>query len=674
MHDPYLYLEEIDSKESVTWAQEQTAKAVSHLSSTKHYSNLMDEALDIHGNTDKVEFAHIQKDDNAYKLITSKEHPLGVLCRMPKESYLKNSSNWEELLDLNKLAKSESVNWSYEGFILSPDKTRLMIMLSPDGGDDIVAREFDIASKSFTKDGLDIARGKTRFSYVDDDTLLVASTCDGDVTNSTYAQNLRLLKRGEIFNNTPIIFSCAKNSISVQAFICKDDDFKHCFVYESLTFWTSNLYYLHADNTKTKLNLPLSLSVSSVDKKFIYLHLQEDWTVGKETYSTGDIVSVHLTKLLKGHLQVKNIYQATCGAIINSFNVIDKNTAVVNQMKDVCSQLLILKKRFWSWEVVDEVPLPETGSANFDNYLEDTKQIIVSYTDNITPYTEYAYCLKSKALSPIKSQKSLFNHNEMQVTQKFATSKDGTQVPYFIMHKKGLVLDGNNPTIMYGYGGFNINMTPNFSNIIGKLWLERGGVYVLTNIRGGAEYGPAWHASALKQNRHKCYEDFEAIAEKLIAEKVTSSKCLGIKGGSNGGLLVGACVTRRPDLFGAVFCSVPLLDMIRLEHIGAGESWVGEYGRPSDSPEMEAYLRSYSPYHNVKADVKYPRIYFSASQADNRTHPCHARKMVALMNAQGHNVLYNETVEGGHTGGTDIQQCAEETALVYSYFLSELTH
>lgn len=675
MHDPYLYLEEAHSKKSVAWAKKQTAHAVSTLKSIPQYQQLHADACTILGDKDKAILTGIRKDNFAYAFITDEDYPLGRLCRMPLKAYENNADDWDVLLDVGALAKHEGTPWSYSGFTMSPNKKRLMISLSPDGGDAQFLREFDIAAKSFTSDGLDVELGKVNYCYMDDDTLLVSSTCDGDVTESSYARNVRVVKRGLQYQKSDSLICIKESDMAAYPFSLRDDDegYNHTFVEIALTFWTYELYFLNEDNTLVKLNLPLKLSLSDADKTHLYLHLQEDWTVGDVTYLTGDIVSVHLNKALKGELDVQVVYHADAGCVVKSFVILNANTAVVSQMKDVCGELLVFQKNADQWDVDHAIALPKNGTVGAGSYVKKQHKLMVTYTDNLTPVTQYMYNIADKTLKAIKSQKSYSDTRNMEVTQQFSTSADGTKIPYFMMHKKGLKLNGKNPTILYGYGGFSVNMTPSYSSLIGKLWLDQGGVYVIANIRGGAEYGPTWHTSVLEQNRHKCYEDFESIAEKLIADKVTSSKNLGIYGGSNGGLLVGACVTRRPDLFGAVCCAVPLLDMIRLEHIGAGASWVGEYGKPSDSPEMEAYLLGYSPYHNMKANVKYPRIYFTASQADDRTHPCHARKMVALMNDQGHDVLYNETTEGGHTGGTDISKQAEDHALKFGYFLAELT-
>lgn len=675
MKDKYLYLEDVHAADAVKWADQQTNKAVPYLKSSSVYGDMHAETCDILGREETQKFANIRDDDFAYYFETNAKYPLGVLMRMPADDYLNGQDSWEILLDVGLIAKKESTNWSYGGSKLSPNYKRLLIALSPDGGDAQILREFDIRTKSFVKGGFEVDVGKMRYCYVDDDTIAVSSTCDGDVTNASYARNVCLVKRGERYQECDSVFECDVQDMGPAAFSIIEKGYSHVFIQNALTFWEHEYYYLQGE-MPVKLPIPLTANVVDVDKHYVYLMLQDDWQTNGKAFKAGDIVSLNINKALHDKVDAALVFRAPDGMSVvrdDPIQVLNRNTAVVECMEDVCSRLFVLKKKSGIWSVDTEVPVPKTGTAYFGSYIKSKNSIFVGYTDFVTPTTRYIYNFKTGELTPFIHQNAYFDGENMQVTQQFATSKDGTKVPYFVIHKKGLELNGKNPTILYGYGGFRISLTPNYSGTMGKLWLERGGVYVIANIRGGGEYGPDWHASALKMNRHKCYEDFEAVADKLIADGVTSNANIGIYGGSNGGLLVGACVTRRPEAYKAVCCAVPLLDMIRLEHIGAGDSWVGEYGRPSDSPEMEAYLYGYSPYHNVKEDVNYPRIYFYASRADDRTHPCHARKMVALMQEKGHDVLYNETVEGGHTGGTDINKRAESSALTFAYFYNELT-
>lgn len=675
MKDPYLYLEDVKDPKAVAWSDAQTAKAVDYIKSAPVYAEMHKEVCDILGREETEKFAAIRKDNFAYYFECNAKHPLGVLMRMPADDYLNGRSNWETVLDVDALAKAEGINWSYGGTTLSPNHKRLLVALSPDGGDAKVLREFDLATKSFVEGGFEVALGKLRYAYVDDDTIAVSSTCDREVTNSSYARHVRLVKRGQRYQDCESVFESDVKHIGPDGFSYIDKGCRHVFIINTVTFWEYE-YYLLQGQTPVKLPIPLTANIVDVDKHYVYLMLHEDWSVDGSNFQSGDVVSVKISNAVRSKVDATLVFRAPKGMTIvrdSPINVLNRNTIVVECLKDVCSRLFVLKKRSGVWSVDTEVPVPQKGTAYFGSYIKSKNSIFVGYSDFTTPSTRFVYNLKTGQLKTFLQANGHFDGDAMEVTQQFVTSKDGTKIPYFVMHKKGLKLNGKNPTILYGYGGFRISLSPGYSNVTGKLWLERGGVYVVANIRGGGEYDSQWHASVLKQNRHKCYEDFEAVADKLIADGVTSNANLGISGASNGGLLVGACVIRRPEAYKAVYCSVPLLDMIRLEHIGAGESWVSEYGRPSDSPEMEAYLYSYSPYHNVKADANYPRIYFYASRADDRTHPCHARKMVARMEELGHEVLYNETVEGGHTGGTDINNRAESHALTFAYFYQELT-
>lgn len=292
-------------------------------------------------------------------------------------------------------------------------------------------------------------------------------------------------------------------------------------------------------------------------------------------------------------------------------------------------------------------------------------------TDFLTPTSLYYGEIGRGAPEKLKSLPGFFETEGLAVSQHEAKSKDGTRVPYFQVSAKAIKLNGENPTVLYGYGGFEVSMTPSYSAGIGEAWLEKGGVWVVANIRGGGEFGPKWHQAALKANRNKAYEDFIAVAEDLIARRLTSTPHLGIMGGSNGGLLMGNMLTLRPDLFGAIVCQVPLLDMRRYHTLLAGASWMGEYGDP-DKAEEWAFLQKYSPYHNVRKDVKYPRTLFTTSTRDDRVHPGHARKMVAKMKDQGHDVLYYENIEGGHGGAANNEQRAFMSALAWTFFAREL--
>ena len=292
-------------------------------------------------------------------------------------------------------------------------------------------------------------------------------------------------------------------------------------------------------------------------------------------------------------------------------------------------------------------------------------------TGFLTPPSLHCGELGKSAPRQLKTTPGYFDTANLAVSQHEATSRDGTKIPYFEVRRADLALDGTTPTLLYAYGGFEVSMTPSYSATTGAAWLEQGGVYVLANIRGGGEFGPEWHKAALKEHRTRCYEDVAAVARELVARKVTSVAHLGVMGGSNGGLMVGNMITLYPELFGAAVCQVPLLDMRRYHHLLAGASWMGEYGDPDD-PAQWSYIQGFSPYHNVKEGASYPRTLFMTSTKDDRVHPGHARKMVAKMEQQGHDVLYYENIEGGHGGAADNGQRAFMSSLAYRFLWREL--
>jgi prolyl oligopeptidase len=344
---------------------------------------------------------------------------------------------------------------------------------------------------------------------------------------------------------------------------------------------------------------------------------------------------------------------------------------IINELDNVRSKIYTLAFENGKW-MRTSLPLPSdgaVGAAPIDEFESD--DFFLTVTDFVTPNSLYFGTVGKPQYELLKQLPSFFNAEGLQVTQHEAVSKDGTHIPYFQVAKRDVVLDGNNPTLLYGYGGFEISYSPTYSAPVGSAWLERGGVYILANIRGGGEFGPKWHQAAIKENRQRAYDDFIAIAENLIERKVTSTKHLGIMGGSNGGLLMGVMLTERPDLFGAIVCQVPLLDMRRYHKLLAGASWMGEYGDP-EKPNEWAYISKYSPYQNLRKDAHYPRVLFTTSTRDDRVHPGHARKMAAKMLDQGHDFLYYENTEGGHGGAANSAQQAYMNALAYTFLWKEL--
>jgi prolyl oligopeptidase len=399
------------------------------------------------------------------------------------------------------------------------------------------------------------------------------------------------------------------------------------------------------------------------------VQLKSDWTVGSATYRTGTLISLNFSELVKGNKDIQIIFEPNEFSSISAVST-TKNKLLVNLLTDVTSQLHIFSYDNGKWvnEIVDA---PKLGTISIVTTTDANDNYFFNFQNFITPSTLYAANAANNTFEAYKSLPAFFDASNFEVKQFKAKSKDGTMVPYFMVAKKGLKYDGTNPTLVYAYGGFEVPLTPSYSATTGVSWLEKGGVYVLANIRGGGEYGPKWHQAGLKENRQNVFDDLYAVTEDVISKKVTSPKHVGVMGGSNGGLLVGVAFTQRPDLYNAVVCQVPLLDMKRYNKLLAGASWMGEYGNP-DIPEEWEYIKKYSPYHNLKEGTKYPEVYFYTSTRDDRVHPGHARKMAAKMNDMGYKTFYYENTEGGHAGSSTNEQSAKSTAMTYSYLLMKL--
>ena len=435
-----------------------------------------------------------------------------------------------------------------------------------------------------------------------------------------------------------------------------------------VTFFT-NEEYLRQGDQWTRIDKPIDATVGTFEDQLL-LRLRSDWKANGTTYPAGSLLAADFKQYLRGERALETLFLPTARKSLAGTSA-TRNYLVVNELDNVKNRLYALQLKQGRWSRTG-LEAPAFGSVSLTGIdADESDDYFMTVTDFLTPSSLYLGSLPRAGKELLKRSPAFFKSEGLEITQHEATSKDGTKVPYFQVSRTGLVLNGANPTLLYGYGGFEISMLPGYNAGVGSAWLERGGVYALANIRGGGEFGPTWHEAARKQHRQRAYDDFIAVAEDLAARKVTSPKHLGIQGGSNGGLLMGVMLTERPDLFKAVVCQVPLLDMRRFNQLLAGASWMDEYGDP-DKPEEWAYLSQYSPYQNVRLGTKYPRVLFTTSTRDDRVHPGHARKMVARMKEQGHDVIYYENIEGGHGGAANNKQAAYMSALAYTFLLKEL--
>ncbi|HOI45581.1 MAG TPA: prolyl oligopeptidase family serine peptidase, partial [Candidatus Aminicenantes bacterium] len=598
--------------------------------------------------------------------------PRGVWRRATLEEYRKAEPKWDVLLDLDALSAAEKENWVWHGaqILKAGGYRHVLIKLSRGGADANVVREFDLESRSFVKDGFEIPEAKGGLSWIDKNTVYVSTDFGpGSLTTSGYPRVAKIWKRGTPLSAAESVYEGQATDMSVSAAHDDTEGFERHFVYRAIAFYESETFLRSEDGKLRRIEVPVDANAFA-RREWLMIELRSPWTVAGRTYAGGSLLAADFEDFMKGRREFIVLFEPTPRVSLAGCSW-TRHHLILNVLEDVKNAVTVLTPgpTGWSRRPLAGAPgFAAVYAAGIDPDEDDAYFMTVS--GFLTPSTLF-YGTIGKAPEKLKELPSFFDAASLEVSQHFARSKDGTSIPYFQVAPKGLKRDGARPTLLYGYGGFEISETPRYNAGVGRAWLSRGGVYVVANIRGGGEYGPAWHQAALKENRPRAYEDFAAVAEDLIARKVTSPRHLGAQGGSNGGLLMGNMITRYPDLFGAVVCQVPLLDMKRYSKLLAGASWMAEYGDP-DKPEEWAYIQTFSPYHNVRAGQKYPAVLFTTSTRDDRVHPGHARKMMAKMMDMGCDVRYYENIEGGHGGSANNAQAAHMSALAFTFLWQKL--
>ncbi|MFT3996525.1 MAG: prolyl oligopeptidase family serine peptidase [Asticcacaulis sp.] len=673
--DPRQYLEEVEGEKALSWVKAQNERSLKKLMADPRFAQNEADMLKIVEATDRIPspgFATGGFIDNFWQ---DKEHVRGIWRRTDKASYLAGAPKWETLLDFDALAKAEGKNWVYKGAnCLPPQNTRCLINLSNGGKDAVTVREYDLKTRTFIDGGFDLPEGKQIVTWKDADTLYVSREwTPGEVTPSGYAFVTKVLKRGQPLSEAVEIFRGDKTDMMAYRTVLRDIDGKDVidFAERRPTFFEVDTIWF-AEGGEVKLPLPLTSEMNAYFKGQAVYSLKTDWVSAKGTkYPSGAVIAFDLKAALKDpkNLEPVVIFAPDAHQSVQGIGG-TKNHLLLSILSNVTGQVQVVSFNGGKWSL-KPLPLPENSTLSLGSADDESDELFAWSTGYLQPSTLYTADAAKGTVSKLKASPERFNAEGLKVEQHWATSKDGTKVPYFVVMKKDTKLDGNTPTLLYAYGGFEISLTPSYSGGIGKLWLEKGGAYVLANIRGGGEFGPKWHEAGLKTKRQVIYDDFQAVAEDLIKSKITSPRRLGIMGGSNGGLLMGVQLTQRPDLWNAVVVQVPLLDMLRYHTLLAGASWQGEYGRP-DVAEEAAFLRTISPYHNLKAGVKYPEPFFVTSTKDDRVHPGHARKMAALMEDMGLPFYYYENTDGGHSAAANLKETAKRSALEYTYLAEKL--
>jgi prolyl oligopeptidase len=679
--DPYLWLEEVQGEKALAWVRERNAASRAVLEKQPNFASDRARILEILDSKDKIPNIS-RRGDWFYNLWQDAKNPRGLWRRTTLAEYRKAEPRWETVLDLDALGAAEKENWVWKGATChGPDYRRCVLSLSRGGADAVVLREFDTIDKKFVdpKGGgfATTTESRSYVDWIDRDTLYIgADFGPGTTTASGYPRTIRRWVRGTALADAPVAFEGKAGEVLAWANVDDTPGF------ERITFgvWVDSLnsrqWLLGADGkTLQPIDYPSDARFAFWRER-VLIELKSDWTLADKTWPRGSLLVADAVAYLKGERRFEALFTPTPTRSLDAFTV-TRDRVLLTVLDNVAGRVEEWRADGARWSKRDvAAPFPGTlsvaplhdplikGDALADQYL-------LSYTDFLTPDSLMLGRVGSDARETLKSRPRFFDSTGMRAEQRFATSKDGTRVPYFIVWPQGAKADGSNPTLLYGYGGFEVSMQPYYSGSAGRVWLQRRGVFVLANIRGGGEFGPGWHRSAIRENKQKSYDDFVAVAEDLIKTKVTSPKHLGIEGGSNGGLLVGAVMLQRPDLFNAVVCQVPLLDMRRFHKLLAGASWMAEYGDP-DQPEDWAFLSKYSPYQNLRKDQKLPKVLLITSTRDDRVHPGHARKMAARLAEQGHEVLYYENIEGGHGGAADNAQRADMMALEYAFLWQQL--
>jgi len=677
--DPYLWLEEVQGEKALAWVRERNRESRAVLEKHPRFEAMRSRILDILDSKEKIP-AVTRRGDFFYNLWQDAKNPRGLWRRTTLAEYRKPQPAWETVLDLDALGAVEKENWVWKGAsCFAPAYKRCVLSLSRGGADASVQREFDSVAKRFVaaKDGgFVVAEAKSSIDWIDENTVYVASDFGpGSMTDSGYPRVIKRWRRGTPIGEAVTVFEAEAKDVAAIVSVDRTPGFERTLVGRATDFYNSKQWLLQGER-QIALDYP-SDATFSFWRDRVLIELRSDWKLADRIWPRGSLLVTDANAYLKGGRDFTALFTPTATRSLQGFTV-TQSRVLLSVLDNVAGRVQEWQAEGSKWTQRDvKAPFPGTlGVQSLHDPLLGAKdalaeQYLLTYADFLTPDSLMLGRAGVDERETLKSRPRFFDSAGMRVEQRFAKSKDGTAVPYFVVWPKGTKADGNNATLLYGYGGFEVAQQPWYSGAFGSAWYAQGGVLVVANIRGGGEFGPAWHQAAVGANKQKSYDDFIAVAKDLIDARITSARHLGIEGGSNGGLLVGAVMLQAPELFNAVVCQVPLLDMQRYHKLLAGASWMAEYGDP-EKPEEWAFISKYSPYQNVRKDMKLPKVLFTTSTRDDRVHPGHARKMAARMAEQGHALLYYENIEGGHGGAADNQQRADMMALEFSFLWQQL--
>lgn len=668
--DPFLWLEEVEGERALAWVNAQNERSLEHLTKDPRYQRFYDAALKLAEAKDRLPFAYPQG-EYMYNFWQDDMNVRGLWRRASLASYIDGTPQWETLLDLDALAQRENKNWVFKGAqCLPPRYQRCMIRLSDGGKDASVYREFDTTARSFVAGGFEVPEAKSDLEWDDRDTLLIATDWGpGTLTAAGYPYIVKEWKRGQPLAQAREVFRGQPDHIAAGAEVIRGKDGARLRTFvRAPTHFTTEAFTAGKHGTLERITLPARNTVIGLYEGELVFTIKEDWSLNGRTWKSGSLLSMPVADATDPRPRVRLVLEPAARDAIQRVSL-TQTGVLVAMSTNVRGRLIHATFKRSAWTTTD-VDLPRDGHIVIRGADPDVATAFVSYEGFLQPTTIYAVDFKNKP-KQIMQLPAKFDSSQLLVEQLEATSRDGTRVPYFIVRPKKLPFDGSAPTLLTAYGGFQVSRFPAYSPILGRLWLEQGGVFVLANIRGGGEFGPTWHQAGLKTKRQVIYDDFIAVSEDLIHRKITSPQHLGISGGSNGGLLMGVMLTQRPELFRGVIVQVPLLDMLRYHKLLAGASWVDEYGSP-DVPEERAWLAKLSPYHNLRKRDDLPIPFFVTSTKDDRVHPGHARKYAAKLESLGMPFYYYENIDGGHSAAANLREVAKRSALEFTYLAERL--
>lgn len=650
--DPHLWLEDVTGDDALDWVRRHNDPTLADLGDAE-FEAMRTEALQVLDTDARIPYVR-RRGEYLYNFWRDETNPRGLWRRTSLESYRTDTPEWDVVIDVDALAAADGENWVWAGAdVIEPDHALALISLSRGGADAVVVREFDMRTREFVTGGFELPEAKTQVSWEDENTVLVGTDFGADsLTDSGYARLVKRWRRGDALADAVTVYAGEQADVLVAASVDRTPGFERTMISRAVDFFNDEIFELRGEEL-LRVDAPTDASVS-VHRDWLLIELRTDW----DGYVAGSLLAASYTEFISGTKNLAVVFKPDARTSLHQYSW-TRDRLVVVTLADVASRVQIFTPGEWTAADLPGVP-PNTNTviAAADSHGDE---IFLDSSGFVTP-SQLLHGTPDGPVTQIKQAPAFFDAAGIEVSQYFATSADGTRIPYFVVGRPG----ATGPTLLGGYGGFEVSRTPGYDGVLGRLWLARGGTYVLANIRGGGEYGPGWHTQAMREGRHLVDEDFAAVARDLVDRGVTTVARLAAQGGSNGGLLMGIMLTRYPDLFGALVCSVPLLDMKRFHLLLAGASWVAEYGNPDDPDDWE-FISKYSPYQNISADRRYPPILITTSTRDDRVHPGHARKMTAALEAAGHPVSYYENIEGGHGGAADNSQAAFRSALIYRY-------